>query len=372
MNPVTTNAELEVLYLAGSGFIFNDYSSGPAGAQFNRLHRADCSEVRKMLNRGSPLNRPTYRKFFFSTLDEAVLWLEPERGLEGQGWKCCPACLAEHTAGGGNTSRTRAQIAGVPGIGHERNAAPRTTLSVAPMADSSFWPVHAAFTMPTSQPVQLPGRPQLASWSKGGDPDQVRLASYLAAADELLRPCYERLTGQLALRLDIGLARTDSLLDQRDLDNYLFPLATHLSQRIQGVFACVWGTKQHSAESFVRIEQAVPAAAAPSFDCCYTIRTSASSQSPEFKQQISDQLSAAPSLLSGPIRMQLSFTVGTTRNWLNLWKPTIDALGQILGYTPGRGPWHPLDGRIVDLGLHCQVDPGMGNEILIVIAAGHR
>jgi hypothetical protein len=28
----------------------------------------------------------------------------------------------------------------------------------------------------------------------------------------------------------------------------------------------------------------------------------------------------------------------------------------------------PLDGRIVDLGLHCRVDPMMGNDVLIAIA----
>lgn len=33
-----------------------------------------------------------------------------------------------------------------------------------------------------------------------------------------------------------------------------------------------------------------------------------------------------------PVRMQMSFTVGPGRNWLNLWKPAIDALGKILGH----------------------------------------
>jgi hypothetical protein len=67
--------------------------------------------------------------------------------------------------------------------------------------------------------------------------------------------------------------------------------------------------------------------------------------------------------------MQLCFTVGPNRNWLNLWKPAIDALGQILGHTPAAGPWAPLDGRIVDLGLHRRVDPRIANEVLITIAA---
>jgi hypothetical protein len=69
--------------------------------------------------------------------------------------------------------------------------------------------------------------------------------------------------------------------------------------------------------------------------------------------------------------MQLCFTVGPTRNWLNLWKPAIDAMGQILGNAPATSPWSPLDGRIVDLGLHCCVNSSIGNDVIIAIAATH-
>jgi hypothetical protein len=67
--------------------------------------------------------------------------------------------------------------------------------------------------------------------------------------------------------------------------------------------------------------------------------------------------------------MQLSFTVGPRRNWLSLWKPAIDAQGRILGSTNPNRPWHPQDGRIVELGLHYQVDHTLGNDVLITIAA---
>ena len=79
--------------------------------------------------------------------------------------------------------------------------------------------------------------------------------------------------------------------------------------------------------------------------------------------------STASPLPPGPVRMELAFTVGPGRGRMNLWKPTIDALGQILGHAPAAAPWAPLDGRIVDLGLHCRVDPAMGNDVLIAIAA---
>ena len=145
--------------------------------------------------------------------------------------------------------------------------------------------------------------------------------------------------------------RTANLLDQRDLDNYLLPLATRLSRSAAGGFASVWGTKQHAGSSFVRVEQATAASSAQLFDCCYEVRTGASSQSHAFKEQIRDQLASGAALPPGPVRMQISFTVGPGRNWMNLWKPTIDALGKILGNATTANRWAPLDGRIVGLGL---------------------
>jgi hypothetical protein len=222
--------------------------------------------------------------------------------------------------------------------------------------------------MPESTPIPLPVPPRLASWNKTGDPDQVRLSEYLAVADALLRSRYD-LAGPMALRLDVGLPRNARLLDQRDLDNYLLPLAAQVRRSIPGELACVWGTKQHSATSLVRLEPAVPAVTGPPSGWCHALRTDAPGASPRFKEQIRDQVSQAESLPPGPVRMQLSFVVGPTRSWLNLWKPVIDGLGKILGHAAGPDSWSPLDGRIVDLGLHCRVEPAIGNEVLIAIAA---
>lgn len=81
-------------------------------------------------------------------------------------------------------------------------------------------------------------------------------------------------------------------------------------------------------------------------------------------QQLADQ----DLLPDGAVTLQLSFTVGPRRNWANLWKPTIDALGRLLGRSdPGR-PWHVHDGRIVELGMHCKVDAALGNDVVIAIA----
>lgn len=102
------------------------------------------------------------------------------------------------------------------------------------------------------------------------------------------------------------------------------------------------------------------------------VQTSASTESTAYKQQIRtqvlDQHGHRP-LPDGPVHLEVAFVVGGTRNWLNLWKPTIDALDPILGHDPGGKPWHPLDGRITTLGLHRQVDPDAGHDITLAILA---
>jgi hypothetical protein len=56
------------------------------------------------------------------------------------------------------------------------------------------------------------------------------------------------------------------------------------------------------------------------------------------------------------------------RNWLNLWEPTIDALDRPLGRTYPNREWHPCDGRITELGVHCSVDETLHNDGAIAIA----
>jgi len=51
--------------------------------------------------------------------------------------------------------------------------------------------------------------------------------------------------------------------------------------------------------------------------------------------------STASPLPPGPVRMELGFTVGPVRGWMNLWKPTLDALGQILGHARPLVPGAP-------------------------------
>jgi hypothetical protein len=77
------------------------------------------------------------------------------------------------------------------------------------------------------------------------------LRAYLDDTEALLAD--SRIDGPWALRLDVGLPTGRNLLDMADLDNYAYPLAYRLRN---SDLVSVWCTKQHSEQSFVRIEAA--------------------------------------------------------------------------------------------------------------------
>ena len=203
-------------------------------------------------------------------------------------------------------------------------------------------------------------------------PDQVRLRAFLDHAECVVRPRLEQVEGPLALWLDVGLPSHVSLLDQHDLDNYVYPLTNRLIMSSGRQFDSVWATKRHAVASLICVGPATPVPSRPSADRHFEVRTTVSSETIDHKRQISDQLAEVEPLPEGPVAMELSFTVGPRRNWTNLWKPTIDSLDRLLGQTiPGR-PWHPRDGRIVELGLHRCVDPSLGDHATIAGAASRR
>lgn len=107
------------------------------------------------------------------------------------------------------------------------------------------------YARPENEPLPLRGTPRLASWEKSDRPDQVRLRKYLDDTEELLGD--SRIAGPWALRLDVGRPSERDLLDMADVDNYVQPLAARLND---ADLVSVWCTKQHSEQSFVRIEAA--------------------------------------------------------------------------------------------------------------------
>lgn len=213
--------------------------------------------------------------------------------------------------------------------------------------------------------------PALASWDRAGSPGQVRFAAFAADVQAAVAPKLPVTPDPLALRVDIGLPDTVSLLALNDLDNYLFPLVPKLTNGTGRQFASVWATKRHAARSSVAVCQADPVQD-PGGVYALQVRTTASAETTAYKRQIRDQITAAQPLPDGGIALQLAFVVGPRRAWPNLWKATIDSLGSILGRDAGAREWNARDGRITELGMHCVTDASAGNQVTIAIRASKR
>ncbi|GAA3219617.1 hypothetical protein [Actinocorallia longicatena] len=220
------------------------------------------------------------------------------------------------------------------------------------------------YALPERAGPRLTVEPRLASWDSAAHPSQVRLEEFLGEAVKACGPGIARLPDPLALRLDIGLPETTPLLDQHDLDNYLFPLVTRLTRTSGRGFVSVWGVKRHGSGSHLTVAPALPAPDG-AWPHTFDVRTTASSGTTAFKEQIHHALAEAHVLPDGPLDLHIGFVVGPGRQWPNLWKPAIDAFGRLLGSTsPGR-PWHPRDGRIVRLGLSTRTDESLRNDVLM-------
>ncbi|MBA2239984.1 MAG: hypothetical protein H0W09_01870 [Solirubrobacterales bacterium] len=168
-----------------------------------------------------------------------------------------------------------------------------------------------------------------------------------------------------ALRLDIGLPSSVDLLHQHDLDNYLFPLVSHLGSNR---FASAWATKATGPTSSIPIE-AAKGVRPDGMGLMYRVVTHGSAEKAAWKREIRDQIAAAEPLRDGAVERQLAFAVGASRNWANLWKAAIDSLDPILGRERPDREWNPRDGRVTRLGLHREVKPALGYDVEIAIAA---
>lgn len=199
---------------------------------------------------------------------------------------------------------------------------------------------------------------------KADHPSQRRLKEFLDDTEELVAG--SRIIGPWALRLDVGFASDRNLLDQSDLDNFAYPLAARLKD---DRMVSVWCTKRHNDESYVRIEAARKTDPPPIDVVVATPTASYSKPGGLYKRQVREAVADLPELPPGPVRFELAFVVGHTMNYLNLWKPTIDALGPLLGSDSSGREWSPDDGRITELGMHVSVNPMSPYGVAIAIAA---
>ncbi len=184
--------------------------------------------------------------------------------------------------------------------------------------------------VPAPANIPLPTPPRLESWDAAGSASQIALRAYLGELERLAAPLVASTDSALAFALDVALPHGTDLLDQRDLDNYLFPAVRHLTKVFARPFVSVSGIKRHGPTSFFGIGPE-DAAEHQDLECSHQLRTTASSETAAFKQQIANALRAARPVAPGPVALDIVFSVGPARSWINLWKPTIDALSALLG-----------------------------------------
>lgn len=167
-----------------------------------------------------------------------------------------------------------------------------------------------------------------------------------------------------ALELVVGLPRVESPTHGGDIDDYLLPVVERLGgQR----FTAVFGHKTLDAVSTIAVDEAVvrPAGEAPNMTARTTVPTD---RSTEWKTQV---VSACPthdqSLLpdDGPVWLEVAYTVSSRRDWVALWKATIDSLGPVLGVPDPAQPLAARDDRIVTLGLYRTIDEHLGDDVVI-------
>jgi hypothetical protein len=170
----------------------------------------------------------------------------------------------------------------------------------------------------------------------------------------------------LALELSVGLPDTLPLTGRgHDLDSHLFAVVDRLGPvRFDAAFA----SKRHEERSWIRIGPARPEPRTPGPPQVRT-RTTASSASIDWKQQVHDAVLAATPAPAppGPVAVQVRLTSSRWRNWAALWRPVTDSLGPVLGLLDPDTPYRADDGRITDLAVHRRISDTLGHRVDVEI-----
>ena len=137
----------------------------------------------------------------------------------------------------------------------------------------------------------------------------------------------------------------------------------------------MWGGKRYADETTLRIEAAVPAPTSPR-TCQRDLRLHPAGNPRRFKAAFrrrctswsAARLAGAEPLPDGPVVLEPSFVVGPG----GLARPLVvdhRRARPAARPVPAQPEFHPRDSRIVDLGLHCAVDPALGNEVVVAFRA---
>ena len=212
------------------------------------------------------------------------------------------------------------------------------------------------FAPPAGPEVPI-ARPLLASWDSKTHPRQIALQQYLKTLETALH--LEPAAHGLAIALCVAMPESRSLTSGGgDLDNYLLPILRRLGHHR---FAAAFATKRVGERSSIRVADAEPAGFTRQPDL--TVHLGPAPDSRRWKETLRDYVGAPLARGDGPVALDICFRVHPNRDWTALWKPSIDALGGLLGLASAGNPFSSKDDRIVRLGLHRNVDDAVGWDI---------
>lgn len=211
--------------------------------------------------------------------------------------------------------------------------------------------------------------PLLAQWEKSTHPAQIRLNDYLCRLKDHFLPLSSD-SKELFLHMEVDIQEPERLLDQKDLENYLTPLFGSKcfdSSR----FILVSAIKRVGGGSSLQIGRAekytLPFDNSDSSWGKAFCNPGSGTSSKKWKEQLHAELltSCNAVLPEGPVEVHLAFRCSQRRNWANLWKPTGDAMGPVLGYASSNNIFHPKDDRITSISFHKTLDNMIGYGVEI-------
>jgi hypothetical protein len=188
------------------------------------------------------------------------------------------------------------------------------------------------------------------------------MRAYLAELFDALGPLPEQPT-TLFLHMDISVSDPTALLRHHDLENYLTPVAAHLGG---SRFVLASAVKRLGGPSQLIVGEAVPSQTVPHASwSSFNWHSENGAGTAAWKIGLRTALlTTQPALLPpGPVDVQIAWRCAPSRAWVNLWKPTGDAMGPVLGEPQPAHPFNPSDDRIVYLQLHRVLDSTMGHAI---------
>jgi len=175
--------------------------------------------------------------------------------------------------------------------------------------------------------------PRLASWDAKTYPSQGRLRAYLKDLMARLDPLPPAPL-PLFLHLSVDVRERENLLQGHDLENYLTPLFGR-EWLDPARFVRVSAAKHVGKGSRLTIglaKRETGASAGTGWGHFSCAAGSGASEKP-WKERLRTALadSSPRPLPPGPIEVRLAWRCSPARNWVNLWKPTGDAMGPVLG-----------------------------------------